>query len=190
MVRIITYYTKKRIEKRITSKYVNLQYRERLDKIKANNVTEKEIYAYIGLLILFGLTNKNDISIELLWSDKSFVHFTPFASAAMSRERYQLISRYICFDDIDTRIHRESNKFHKMEAIFNLFKKNLLLIISSYFLCITYYETLYPFRGMCSFRQYIPSKPARYGIKFWSLVDVKLGIFCDQIIFKRYLRIL
>ncbi len=106
----------------------------------------------------------------------------------MSRERYQLISRYICFDDIDTRIQRESNKFHKMEAIFNLFKKNLLLIIPSYFLCID--ETLYPFRGMCSFRQYIPSKPARYGIKFWSLVDVKLGIFCYQIIFKRYLRIL
>jgi hypothetical protein len=172
MVRLITYYTKKRIENRIASKYVNLQYRENLDKIKANNVTEKEIYAYIGLLILFGLTNKNDISIELLWPDKSLVHFTPFASAAMSRERYQLISRYICFDDI----------------IFNLFKKNLLLIISSYFLCID--ETLYPFRGMCSFRHYIPGKPARYGIKFWSLVDVKLGIFCVQIIFKRYLRIL
>jgi hypothetical protein len=64
MVRIITYYTKKGIENRITSKYVNLQYRERLDKIKANNVTEKEIYAYIGLLILFGLTNKNDILLN------------------------------------------------------------------------------------------------------------------------------
>ena len=84
MIRIITYYTKKRIENRITSKYVNLQYRERLDKIKANNVSEKEIYAYIGLLILFGLTNKNDISIELLWSAKSLVHYTPFASAIIA----------------------------------------------------------------------------------------------------------
>ena len=88
----------------------------------------------------------------------------------MSRERYQLISRYIAFDDIDTREKRKEKKFHKMEATFGMFKKALNLIIPSYFLCID--ETLYAFRGCCSFRQFIPSKPARYGIKYWCLVDV------------------
>ena len=32
-------------------------------------------------------------------------------------------------------------------------------------------ETLYGFRGRCSFRQYIPSKPDKYGLKYWNLVD-------------------
>ena len=29
------------------------------------------------------------------------------------------------------------------------------------------------FRGRCSFRQYMPSKPGRYGIKFWILADAE-----------------
>lgn len=34
---------------------------------------------------------------------------------------------------------------------------------------ITIDEQLFPFRGRCSFKQYIPSKPAKYGIKvFWA----------------------
>jgi hypothetical protein len=55
-----------------------------------------------------------------------------------------------------------------MQAIFTKFKVALKLIIPSYYLCID--ETLYGLRGACNFRQFIPSKPARYGIKFWCLV--------------------
>lgn len=32
-------------------------------------------------------------------------------------------------------------------------------------------EQLMPFRGRCPFRQYIPSKPAKYGIKIWAACD-------------------
>ena len=34
-------------------------------------------------------------------------------------------------------------------------------------------EKLLAFRGRCSFRQYLPSKPAKYGVKVFALVDVK-----------------
>ncbi|XP_054740501.1 piggyBac transposable element-derived protein 4-like [Anastrepha obliqua] len=33
-------------------------------------------------------------------------------------------------------------------------------------------EQLLSFRGRCSFRQYIPNKPAKYGLKVFALVDV------------------
>jgi hypothetical protein len=33
--------------------------------------------------------------------------------------------------------------------------------------------------GKCSFRQYIPSKPARYGLKYWCSVDTDCGYLCD-----------
>jgi hypothetical protein len=82
------------------------------------------------------------------------VHHCPFATAAMSRERFQLKTRNVCFDYIDTRKNREINKFHKMEAIFKSFKKNLNLIVPSYQLCQD--ENLYAFRGLYRFRQSIP----------------------------------
>lgn len=37
---------------------------------------------------------------------------------------------------------------------------------------VTIDEQLLGFRGKCPFRQYIPSKPDKYGIKFWCCVDV------------------
>jgi len=38
---------------------------------------------------------------------------------------------------------------------------------------LTVDEQLLAFRGRCSFKQYIPSKPAKYGLKMFALVDAK-----------------
>lgn len=40
---------------------------------------------------------------------------------------------------------------------------------------VTVDETLVPFRGRCRFKQYMPSKPAKYGLKFWCLCDAATG---------------
>lgn len=39
---------------------------------------------------------------------------------------------------------------------------------------VTIDEILDAFRGRCSFRQCIPSKPAKYGIKIFALTDAKM----------------
>jgi hypothetical protein len=39
---------------------------------------------------------------------------------------------------------------------------------------VTIYEKLEKFRGNCSFRQYIASKPGKYGIKIYALVDSRI----------------
>ncbi|KAJ8953375.1 hypothetical protein NQ318_023492 [Aromia moschata] len=47
-------------------------------------------------------------------------------------------------------------------------------------------EMLHPFRGRCSFVQYIPSKPAKYGIKMFALCDAEsfytsnIEIYCGK----------
>lgn len=47
-------------------------------------------------------------------------------------------------------------------------------------------EELVAFRGRCAFRQYIPSKQAKYGLKIYTLVDAKtfytmhLEIYCGK----------
>ena len=40
-------------------------------------------------------------------------------------------------------------------------------------------EELYGFRGACKFKQYIPSKPRRYGLKYWCLVDVETAVLLE-----------
>lgn len=38
---------------------------------------------------------------------------------------------------------------------------------------VTVDEQLIPYRGKCLIKQFIPSKPARYGIKVWAVCDSK-----------------
>ena len=40
---------------------------------------------------------------------------------------------------------------------------------------VTIHEQLIPFRGRCGFRQYIPSKPDKYGMKLFLLCDCLTG---------------
>ena len=49
---------------------------------------------------------------------------------------------------------------------------------------VTVDETLVPFRGRCSFKRYMPSKHAKYGLKFWCLCDASTG-YCLKM--KQYL---
>ena len=86
MVSIIDYYTNKRIANIDTTQIKSEDYRKQIIGMKSKAVDVIEIFAYIGLLIRFGLANKNEISIEILWSEKSLIHYSPFAAAAMKRD--------------------------------------------------------------------------------------------------------
>ena len=122
----------------------NESYRLQRHRLESVEVNADEVYAFIGLLILLGTTKKSDISIESLWKDSS-LDYAPFAAATFSRDRFQLISKNLTFDNLDSRATRSSHKFYKMAEIFNDFKENLPLIIPSSLLCVD--EELYAFRG-------------------------------------------
>ena len=69
-------------------------------------------------------------------------------------------------------------KFFKMDGIFEVFRANINSGLDpGAKLCID--ESLYSFRCDCRHRQYMPSKPAKYGLKFWSLVDVESTYLLD-----------
>ena len=130
-----------------------------------------ELNAFFGLLLLFGVTKKSDIDIHEIWSSDS-IHHVDYATAAMPRSRFVEIITNIVFDNTEMRpplIRRR--KFQLMEEIFDIFKINISgLLVPGAHICID--EQLYSFRGHCSFRQYMQSKPAKYGIKYWAIVDV------------------
>ena len=85
---------------------------------------------------------------------------------------FKVISSVISFDDFSTREDRKIDdiKFYKMLYIYDLFRKHIQAALTPD-KHLTIDETLYGFRGHCSHRQFIKSKPAKYGIKYNNIVD-------------------
>ncbi|CAF0737922.1 unnamed protein product [Brachionus calyciflorus] len=85
-----------------------------IDDIIINN----ELRAFIGLLLLFGLTRKNKVDVSEIWKIGSVDH-CDWATAAMSRNRFKSIMSYLTFDDIQTRAIRlnktQNDKFSKFQ---------------------------------------------------------------------------
>ena len=98
------------------------------------------------------------------------------------RDRFKIISSYISFDDYNTRDERKltNKKFFKMNTFYDIFRKNIrAALIPGKNLTID--ETLFSFRGRCSHRQYIKSKPARYGLKYNNIVDTTTAYLLDSL---------
>lgn len=126
-----------------------------------------EIYAYIGILLYAGARKSNKVDTKELFEPSHM----PFYRAVMSGTRFEQLTRYLRFDDSRTRLARlQYDKLAPIRHIWTLFLKNLTTAFTpSLELCID--EQLLVTRNRCSFRQYIPSKPGKYGIKIFWLVD-------------------
>ena len=97
----------------------------------------------------------------------------------MPLRRFKVFMECARFDDKTTR--EDWQKSDKLAPIRQVFDKLVEKCVSSYnsspFVCVD--ETLVSFRGRCPFRVYIPSKPAKYGIKLWSLCDNGTQYLCN-----------
>lgn len=133
-----------------------------------NPVEGDEIRAFIGLCILAGAYRSNHESISTLWSEREG---RPVFTATVSRNRFTDILKYMRFDDKASRAERqETDKLAQIRDIWTMFTDQLpKYYIPGYDLCVD--EQLVAFRGKCGFRQYIPSKPAKYGLKIWWCCD-------------------
>ncbi|KAL4088632.1 hypothetical protein QTP88_023721 [Uroleucon formosanum] len=146
-----------------------------LDKLRQNysnqsNLRETsniEINALFGLLYLAGVIRSNHLND--LWSDDGLA--PPYFRAVMSKARFYILLKPLRFDDIGTRATRK--QIDKLAPIRTLFDNFVTHCQNNYTVGenVTIDEMLEDFRGRCSFRQYIPNKPNKYGIKIQALVD-------------------
>ena len=129
---------------------------------------ELEILAFIGLVMAAGLFKAKHLTYETLWNPK---FGNPLFRATMSMLRFKALLRFIRFDDKATRSFRRSkDKLAPIRDVFDEMNRRLL----QYYIpneCLTVDEQLIPFKGRCSFRQYMPSKPDKYGMKIFWIVD-------------------
>lgn len=133
------------------------------------DLTETELDAFIGILLAGGVSHNNTQKAEVLWRSDNL----PIFRAAMSYHRFIALTRYIRFDDGRTRERRlRDDKAAPIRDIWNFLNENLSKNYSPHD-TITIDEQLFPYRGKTKFTQYIPSKPAKYGIKIWWACDSK-----------------
>lgn len=132
-------------------------------------LTEVELNAFIGLLLAAGVNRSNMQHASVLWKPTNL----PIFRATMAYTRFMSILRYIRFDDSRTRPFRtQTDKAAAISDIWNMLNENLQKNYQPHE-NITIDEQLFPYRGRTKFTQYIPSKPARYGIKVWWACDAK-----------------
>ncbi|XP_066596604.1 piggyBac transposable element-derived protein 4-like [Prorops nasuta] len=123
-----------------------------------------EINGFVGLLYYMGIWKVNHVAVKELWANTE--GYTMFRSAMPGR-RFIFLSQSLRFDD---KSKRSPNKFACIEDLWNMFIDKCGRNYKPHKLC-TVDEQLLSFRGRCSFRVYIKSKPDRYGHKLVTLND-------------------
>ena len=106
--------------------------------------------------------------------------------ACMLYNRFLFLLLAIRFDDRTTQSQRKETD--KLAAIWYILDEFVQNCKNTYCLneFLTIDETLVSFRGRCSFIQYIPSKPAKYGVKIFALCNAKtyftrnLEVYCGK----------
>ncbi|GBN51436.1 PiggyBac transposable element-derived protein 4 [Araneus ventricosus] len=147
--------------------------RERFSRERdAKETNEAEMKAFIGLLYLIGLHKSSHVYIRDLWAtDGTGIEIF---RTTMSSTRFYFLLRCLRFDDIQTRQSRkELDKLAPIREFFEKFVENCQKAynVGEY---VTIDEKLESFRGRCPFRQYMPKKPSKYGIKIFALVDSRV----------------
>ncbi|CAJ1064709.1 dual specificity protein phosphatase 26 isoform X1%2C partial [Xyrichtys novacula] len=90
----------------------------------------------------------------------------------MSRKRFHQILRAMRFDDkMQRRARFKNDKLAPIRSLWDMWRHRLPLLFNPGSE-VTIDEQLLPFKGRCSFKQYMPKKPAKYGIKIWTAADV------------------
>lgn len=150
----------------------------------AKNTTKNELLAFLGLLLLVGTKKQNHTHFLELWTTDGTG--SQICRACMGCNRFLFLLTAIRFDDKNTR--QERKKIDKLAAIRFTLDRFVTNCEANYCLGehMTIDEMLIPFRGRCSFIQYIPNKPAKYGLKAFVLCDSQtfyvsnLEVYCGQ----------
>lgn len=152
-------------------KYTNMYAEQKIVKLICNesstpncrlsrwkDVTADELRVFFGIIIWMGLDGKP--SFSRYWSNDPLYHNS--ISQKMSRNRFELILSHL--HACDNEAADQTDKLYKLGTILDdLNKLFAKMLIPGSQVCID--ETMMSWRGRLSFRQYIPSKRHKYGIK-------------------------
>lgn len=155
------------------------QAREILTKrqLKWNDVTSDEIKRYIAIRILMGIDRKPHF--EHYWTKDQYLT-SSVVPKIMSSNRFFEIQQNLHFANNEEQV--EGDRLAKIRTFWDkLNEKSKSLINVGQNLAID--ESLIKFKGRLVWKQYIPNKRNRFGIKTFSLVDSATGFVVISLIY-------
>ncbi|KAG4073526.1 hypothetical protein HA402_000750 [Bradysia odoriphaga] len=131
-------------------------------------VDKDELYAFLGLLISAGHMKSCNENYRNFWHP---FYGSKIFKATMGMTRFEQLLRFIRFDDQYTRsARRKTDKLAPIRSIWEKVTGNF----KKYYIPsqnLTIDEQLMPCRCRCSFIQFMPKKPDKYGIKIFWICD-------------------
>ena len=132
---------------------------------KWKNTDKVEIKKFLAIVLYMGIVKQP--TIYSYWSKDPF-YKNNFAPEIMSRNRFQLLLRFVHF--ADNQGEAVDDRLSKVRKLLEILEKNFAK-------CrrpgetIAIDETMVPWRGRLIFRQYNPGKAHKYGVKIYKLCD-------------------
>ncbi|UYV73240.1 hypothetical protein LAZ67_10002320 [Cordylochernes scorpioides] len=150
---------------------------QKIDTVKGNykfrtftyEISPDEIRALIGLTLLAGVGKGGSESTKYLFARDGTGR--NIFGAGMNERRFVFLLNVLRFDNRESREERrKDDKLAPIRELWELFIAKCSSLYTPGTNC-TIDESLLNFRGRCGFKQYIPNKPAKYGIKVFALAD-------------------
>ena len=134
-----------------------------------------EMYVFLTTTML--MTHVKKHKIQEYWSTDQLI-MTPVFSHIFSRDRYLALLRYIHFNNNEN--YTAEDRLFKVKPIIDDLKAKFHLSLNPY-QNLVIDESLMLWKGRLSFKQYIPSKRNRFGVKLYVLCDCRTGFILDFI---------
>jgi hypothetical protein len=131
---------------------------------------EEELKAFISINILMGIDDKSEYTDY--WSEDTALH-NAYISSKMTRSRFEKLCQYFHCSNPAEPIDAD-DKLHKVRPLVTVLKENFhRMFVPGRDLSVD--EAMIKFDGRLGWKQYMPKKPIKWGIKLWCLCDSKTG---------------
>ena len=136
-----------------------------------------EMFVFLGLMMLMPHVKKHVLQDYWIVDDMTTL---PIFGKYMTRDRFAAILSCLHFHDNED--PSDIDVLWKVRTVFTMLRDKFKAFFRP-FQKVVIDESLVLFRGRVSFRQYIPSKRHRFGIKFFVLCDCETGYVLDLIVY-------
>lgn len=142
------------------------------------DVTIEDIYILLALTMLF--TRNKRITIEEHWSTDPLLHSEVFHNT-MFRNRYCSILAMLSFYEAPA-LANDVPRLYRIQMLIDHARETFKgTFVPGKKLCID--ESIVPFKGRLMFKQYLPKKRNRFGIKLFVMCDIETGYIVDFIVY-------
>ena len=139
--------------------------------------TSVEMKAYIGILIYMGIYKLPES--HMYFENNNFFRCDLLRNA-MPLYRFEKLNQYLHLNNDEAAPARTSSEYdilHKARPALNVIKKFSKCFKPFQNLAVD--EAMIKYKGRLSFKQYMPNKPDKWGIKVWRIADSKTGYFLN-----------